>query len=537
MYREGDRRLITFLAVYSTVTSWEHARSFGHVSQTTLRAATTTVPPVLSCGPDSVPYAGECLHIFHRPSKWLDADAVCQHLNGARLVTIVDQAMNDFLAGIIRDDVWIGLHDTHEEGSWRWVDDTPVNYTNFNSGDGTDQRGDADVATVSPEHTTNCVVLRSGTGKWKDVSCHSTKGSICALPRGEPLCPDGGTFFRDRCYWYNLVNNWDNANRDCENRFGSGVKLVIVRDAELNAFLSRHVHPTVWLGLRYNHGDDTWRWVDGSPLDHNGYERWSDGELENMQNGRDCAVLNHNDVNGGHWSRSYCTPYTRTVCALQTCYNGDTDSPDEEPNCLDFGDQPKCSCVSNALCRLTGKCHCDPLFDGMKCDKDELTVTIHAPRRVERGANVTMRCHVNLPSTDVTVLWRKVSGTEMLPEGRTRLQDRPEVGDYDLIIENLQENDTGSYVCAATTVIGQIGESEMDSTYLHVAVPDVPTPLTPGKVYEGNNEGLSSRETGLIVAVGLLSVCFVCLLIAFIAVQVRHAFTQRHTRRPSDMLM
>ncbi|XP_038063227.1 C-type mannose receptor 2-like [Patiria miniata] len=460
------------------------------------RAATTTVPPVLSCGPDSVPYAGECLYVSRRHSMWLYANHVgCNDLqNGAHLVTIVDQAMNDFIVDKITEDMWIGLHDTHQEGSWRWVDDTTVNYTNFNSGGGTDQRGDAssgsaDAAEASLENTTNCVVLRKATGKWKAVSCHSPDaayrpgygyGAICALPRGEPLCPDGGTFFRDRCYWYNRrPKNWDDASRECEDRFGNGVKLAIVRDAELNAFLSRHVHPALWLGLRYNHGDDTWRWVDGRPLDHSGYGRWSDGELENMQDGRNCAVLNHDDVNGGNWSRKSCRGRVHYVCALQTCYdgpggrsgagNGDTDSPDEEPNCRDFGDQLKCSCVSNALCRMNGKCRCEALFDGMKCDKDELTVMIHAPRRVERGASVTMRCQVNLPSTDVTVLWRKVSGTEMLPEGRTRLQDQPEVGDYDLIIENLQENDTGSYVCAATTVIGQIGESEMDSTYLHVA--------------------------------------------------------------------
>ncbi|XP_022099051.1 uncharacterized protein LOC110983796 [Acanthaster planci] len=173
----------------------------------------------------------------------------------------------------------------------------------------------------------------------------------------------------------------------------------------------------------------------------------------------------------------------------------------------------------------------------MKCNKDEMMVTIHAPKRLERGETVTMRCHVNLPSIDITVLWRKVSGTEMLPEGRTVLLDQPESGDYDLTIEKVQDNDTGSYVCVATTVIGQIGTSKMDSTYLHVVVPNTVTPKQPRKVSEGNDQGVSPTKKGLIFAVAALGVCFVCLLAAVIIVKVRQESAFRHTRRPSDMLM
>ncbi|XP_022100349.1 uncharacterized protein LOC110984447 isoform X2 [Acanthaster planci] len=499
---------------------------------------------------DCVPFRGECLYICSDPSKWLDANVACQRMhNGSRLVTVVDQDMNDFIAREITRDVWIGLHDTHNESNWKWVDDTPFDYTNFNSDSEADHRGDggADSA-LTPDHAKNCALLLSNTGKWRATNCNSYNGRICALPRGEQLCPDGGTFFRDRCYWYNQVGNWDNANRDCEERFGKGVKLVIVRDAELNAFLSRHVHPAVWLGLRYYQQNDTWYWVDGSPLDPNGYERWGDVELDPSRDERYCAVLNYNDETGGHWSPTFCSQNVRTVCALQTCYDGpsrvlgswagqNSRQSDEDHECLDFGSKPRCSCVSGALCRLTGKCHCEALFPGMKCNKDEMMVTIHAPNRLERGETVTMRCHVNVPSIDITVLWRKVSGTEMLPEGRTVLLDRPESGDYDLTIEKVQENDTGSYVCVATTVIGQIGTSKMDSTYLHVVVPNTVTPKPPRKVSEGNEQGVSPKEKGLIFAVAALGVCFVCLLAAFIIVKVRQETTLRRTRRSSDVLM
>ena len=99
---------------------------------------------------------------------------------------------------------------------------------------------------------------------------------------------------------------------------------------------------------------------------------------------------------------------------------------------------------------------------------DELKVKIHAPNRLGPGQDITMRCHVNLPSNDVSVLWKKVSGSGLLPEGRSSIQERLELGDYELTIQNLREEDTGSYVCAASTILGKISEVRVDSTYLHV---------------------------------------------------------------------
>ena len=51
---------------------------------------------------------------------------------------------------------------------------------------------------------------------------------------GSPThCPNGGTLFRDQCYWYGGVNAWSVANEDCA-RFGDGVKIAVVQDPELN---------------------------------------------------------------------------------------------------------------------------------------------------------------------------------------------------------------------------------------------------------------------------------------------------------------
>ncbi|KAF7235626.1 C-type lectin [Varanus komodoensis] len=67
-------------------------------------------------------------------------------------------------------DVWIGLHDTHQNGRWRWSDESTYNYKNWMHGE--------------PNNLWNseyCVALRASTEYkgWIDAVCKKLKAYIC----------------------------------------------------------------------------------------------------------------------------------------------------------------------------------------------------------------------------------------------------------------------------------------------------------------------------------------------------------------------
>lgn len=57
-----------------------------------------------------------------------------------------------------------------------WSDQSAVDYTNWNSGEPNDYKGNED-----------CVEYQTSTHKWNDRNCYSATNYICAIPRGEDL--------------------------------------------------------------------------------------------------------------------------------------------------------------------------------------------------------------------------------------------------------------------------------------------------------------------------------------------------------------
>ncbi len=469
-------------------------------------------------------FRDECYWIINDNQRWIDAEQECNRYQaGARLVAITDQEMNDFFTGQIQRDVWIGLHDTHNESDWKWSDDSPVNYTNFIEEEQTELSG-------AEAMENNCVALQSSNGKWKDSRCKDYKGLICAKPRSPPHCQNGGTLFRDQCYWYGGVNKWAEANDDCA-RFGDGVKLAVVQDSELNAFLARLIYPGIWIGLHDRAKEGRWDWVNGSPLKETSYQNWMAGKPQNGTWSPDCAVINSRF---GQWRDQPCEVTNRYVCAMQPCYEGghagsrDGDDgaslgTDESERCWEVESDRRCaSCVTGSQCRTGyGECLCEDVnvqFAGMACDKEDMAVTILGPDQYNWGSNVTMRCHVNLPSTDVTVLWQKAIDTEIsLKDGKTDIKVYPERGDYELTIKNLQNEDAGSYVCVASTVLGEISFLKMETFILDLAAPSVPVLDESASDIEGEKNVVNQGVIyGTLIGMGTLCMCCVLAVVVII---------------------
>lgn len=56
------------------------------------------------------------------------------------------------------------------EGKWLWINNNPVSFVNWNTGDPSGERND-------------CVALSASSGFWNNIHCSSYKGYICKRPK------------------------------------------------------------------------------------------------------------------------------------------------------------------------------------------------------------------------------------------------------------------------------------------------------------------------------------------------------------------
>ncbi|XP_070548201.1 uncharacterized protein [Ptychodera flava] len=114
-------------------------------------------------------FNGQCYYI--QPNaffSWLKAYDNCHHIGG-RLAIIRDASVNNYINAFTNAAVWIGLNDRSSEGHWEWIDGTPVNYTNWNTGEPNNQTGKE-----------NCGQMQKGTGgQWSDAHCSKFSGFVC----------------------------------------------------------------------------------------------------------------------------------------------------------------------------------------------------------------------------------------------------------------------------------------------------------------------------------------------------------------------
>ena len=108
--------------------------------------------------------------------SWDEARDACRAL-GSELAVIEDANHDGFIAtaqpdngGNFADDFWIGLHDRNTEGSYEWVDGTPVSYVNWASGEPNNQNGDEDCGEF----------FSRVASKWNDDVCSKTEFYVCS---------------------------------------------------------------------------------------------------------------------------------------------------------------------------------------------------------------------------------------------------------------------------------------------------------------------------------------------------------------------
>uniref|UniRef100_G1KTH1 C-type lectin domain-containing protein n=1 Tax=Anolis carolinensis TaxID=28377 RepID=G1KTH1_ANOCA len=113
--------------------------------------------------------------------------------------------------------------------------------------------------------------------------------------------------FGDSCYYFSdTTEQWENAKKICA---AVNSHLIIINsNTEQNFVVQKIKQTSVWLGLHDTEVEGTWRWVDGSLLERNGY--WKSGEPNDAHGAEDCAVL-YKEKN---WNDIPCDKNVQFVC-------------------------------------------------------------------------------------------------------------------------------------------------------------------------------------------------------------------------------
>ncbi|KAM9099372.1 low affinity immunoglobulin epsilon Fc receptor isoform X2 [Sarcophilus harrisii] len=122
-----------------------------------------------NCPEDWQLFQKKCYFFGKEPKTWSQAKFACINLQ-SRLVSIKSREEQSFLTKNANNKgCWIGLRDLDREGEFQWMDESPLNYTNWSPGEPNNQGQGED-----------CVAMRPFNGKWNDAYCRGYQDSwIC----------------------------------------------------------------------------------------------------------------------------------------------------------------------------------------------------------------------------------------------------------------------------------------------------------------------------------------------------------------------
>ncbi|XP_039456320.1 C-type lectin domain family 17, member A-like isoform X2 [Oreochromis aureus] len=211
-------------------------------------------------------FSHSCYLLSESFGSWDAARKDCKD-RGADLVVIDSAEEQTFLSTITTKDAWIGLNDKEQEGTWKWVDGTPLTLTYWAKTQ-PDNGGKQDCAYVTKDERRS----------WGDGWCLiEYRQWIC-----EKTPNPRWSSFNHSCYLLSeSFGSWDAARRDCR---GREADLVVINSPEEQNLLSK-ITTEVWIGLNDKEQEGTWKWVDGTPLN---VTYWASGQPDNGGE-EDCA--------------------------------------------------------------------------------------------------------------------------------------------------------------------------------------------------------------------------------------------------------
>uniref|UniRef100_A0A3P9IBL4 C-type lectin domain-containing protein n=1 Tax=Oryzias latipes TaxID=8090 RepID=A0A3P9IBL4_ORYLA len=123
------------------------------------------------CPSGWIRFGSSCYFFSVESKSWDEARKSCR-ARGADLV-VINTKGEKVLVSLVYEPVWIGLTDKAQEGTWKWVDGSPLTLKfwgkNQPDSDGGDKlHGEED-----------CAEIRETPGFWNDLACGTSLRWIC----------------------------------------------------------------------------------------------------------------------------------------------------------------------------------------------------------------------------------------------------------------------------------------------------------------------------------------------------------------------
>lgn len=134
---------------------------------TVTTTSTTAAPITSSCDPGYTLSGSKCYRLVSTSANYLQAVLGCVSL-GASLATVSSQAEQDAVFALTgAAGAWIGLTDFLNEGTFSWVDEAPVTFTNWRVNQPNNGNSNQHCTQIRPD------------GDWDDVICDKQQAYVC----------------------------------------------------------------------------------------------------------------------------------------------------------------------------------------------------------------------------------------------------------------------------------------------------------------------------------------------------------------------
>merc|ERR1711902_7886 len=170
----GNGGGLQYFAVLTTTPATTTTSTTTTTTTTTTPATTTTPSPTTGCGNDWEAYDDHCYYWSNNTKTWYEAEAFCHQENG-HLATITSEAINQYVLEGMNSrglsNAWMGGTDIDEEGTWKWTDSSPFEFTFWHSGEPNNSGGNQHCMTQW-NHGQKI--------KWDDRRCSNSLTFLCS---------------------------------------------------------------------------------------------------------------------------------------------------------------------------------------------------------------------------------------------------------------------------------------------------------------------------------------------------------------------